>query len=264
MGKSDLTSSEMPEARELARKRAELSSLEEKLADSELELATIQGELRDFEARYIQVIGSRYAELDAIEAEIAERIAIAHPADADMAGEAARARSRADDTAESVAGSAETPYNGKDFKPSERLKTLYRKAAKAMHPDLGTDPKDVERRQRQMAEVNLAYESGDDAKLEEILRQWESSPESIRGDGPGVDLVRTIRKIAQVEERLSDISAQIAQLNRSESFHMRVKVATAQEQGRDLFAEMAADLDIRIAEAHTRLQQCTTQEGQSR
>jgi len=37
-----------------------------------LELTTFQGELRAFEARYLCIIGVRYAELDELEAQIAE------------------------------------------------------------------------------------------------------------------------------------------------------------------------------------------------
>ena len=37
-----------------------------------MELTTFQGELRAFEARYLCIIGVRYAELDELEAQIAE------------------------------------------------------------------------------------------------------------------------------------------------------------------------------------------------
>jgi hypothetical protein len=37
-----------------------------------LELTTFQGELRAFEARYLHIIGVRYAEIDELEAQIAE------------------------------------------------------------------------------------------------------------------------------------------------------------------------------------------------
>ena len=51
---------------------AELNGLESELAQRELDLATLHGELRAFEARYLRIVGVRLAELDKIEAQIAE------------------------------------------------------------------------------------------------------------------------------------------------------------------------------------------------
>ena len=36
-----------------------------------------------------------------------------------------------------------------------------------------------------MAEVNLAYENGDEGKLQSILADWESSPDTVEGEGEG-------------------------------------------------------------------------------
>ena len=42
----------------------------------------------------------------------------------------------------------------------------------------------------------------DEAKLRTILEEYESSPESVFGQGAGVELVRVIGKIAQVKRKL--------------------------------------------------------------
>ncbi len=67
-----------PEEEELHRKRGELENLRSELAESELELATLRSELIAFERRYLEVVGSRYAELDALEAQIAEGNELPH------------------------------------------------------------------------------------------------------------------------------------------------------------------------------------------
>jgi hypothetical protein len=69
---ADWVSSETPEERKLQKKLYELEILEAKLTQKELDLATFQAQLHAFEREYLQVIGSRYTELDRIEAQIAE------------------------------------------------------------------------------------------------------------------------------------------------------------------------------------------------
>ena len=70
-----LTKWQTPEEQELSRKLAELATLEATLAQRELDLATLQAELHAFERRYLRTAGARYAELDEIEAQIAEALA---------------------------------------------------------------------------------------------------------------------------------------------------------------------------------------------
>jgi len=53
-----------PEERELERKKSQLVELETELGQRELDLATLQAELRVFESTYLRIVGSRYAELD--------------------------------------------------------------------------------------------------------------------------------------------------------------------------------------------------------
>lgn len=104
-----------------------------------------------------------------------------------------------------------------------------------------------------MAEANRAYEEGDEERLEAILREWESSPESVKGEGVGIDLVRIIRKISQVEERFHTIEIEIAQLKESDLYKLKLKVEEDEKQGRDLLAEMAKQLDKQISDASKRL-----------
>ena len=68
-----------PEEEELRRKQSELEGLQSELAESEVELATLRSELIAFERRYLEVVGSRYAELDALEAQIVEAVQRARP-----------------------------------------------------------------------------------------------------------------------------------------------------------------------------------------
>jgi len=251
-----ITRRQTPEEKELHKKLSELAALEVELAQHELDLATIQGELRAFENRYLRIVGVRYAELDKIEAQIAKTLARLNPKDNKAKEKAEQARYQAQESAHAT-GNIQEQKEPLRFKPSESLKKLYREVAKRIHPDLTTDEEERTRRQHLMAEANRAYEEGDEERLEAILREWESSPESVKGEGPGTDLVRAIRKIAQVEERLPTIETEITQLKESDLYKLKTKVEDAEKEGRDLLADMANQLDKQIADASKHLAQVT-------
>jgi hypothetical protein len=253
--KSNIERSQTPEERELKRKLAELATLEDKLAQRELDLATLQAELKVFETRYLSVVGIRYAELDEIEAKIAEAQATLNPDDKTFQEEATNAREQANESA-AAAGEAQES-DRRMFESSDELKRLYREVAKRIHPDLSTDKKDYALRQRLMVEANRAYKSGDEEKLRSILNEWERSPDAVKGEGAGADLVRVIRKIAQVEARLQVIQTTISGLERSELHQLKVKVEKADQKGRDVLAEMTSHLEIKITEAKRRLGKIT-------
>ena len=175
-----------PEERELSRKQDELAILADRLGQSELEITTIRADLQAFETRCVRFVGVKYAELDEIEAEMAEIHARLHPGDDQRREQAEEARDNARESA-AAAQAARGREKQDDFCPLEDLRKLYReKAAKAMHPDLAPDEEMRLARQAMMVEVNLAYERQDMEGLRSILRRWENSPESVEGEGRGV------------------------------------------------------------------------------
>jgi DnaJ-domain-containing protein 1 len=216
-----------PEDEELQHKSAELANLETELVQGELDLATIHAQLQNFEREYQQIIGTRYIELDRIEEQIAEYIAYIE--------------------------------SSKDFTPSEDLKKLYREVAKRIHPDLTTDPVEKVRRQELMVEANQAYEAGDMEGLRAILYKWESNPESVKGEGVAADLIRVIRKLAQCRERLREIKQEMESVKETELYSLKDRVDLAKEEGQDLLAVMAQELDEEIKEAQIKLQEIKSQ-----
>ena len=88
--------SRRPEDAELSRKREELAELQARHADLELQLLTLRLELAEFEKLYYSKVGRLYAELDEVEALIAERLARSKPFDRGVAESASSARKRAD------------------------------------------------------------------------------------------------------------------------------------------------------------------------
>jgi uncharacterized membrane-anchored protein len=218
-----------PEEKELQNKRTELAGLETRLAERELELATFQAELHAFERLYLQVVGMRQQELQRIEAQIEEYMAYlasAHP-----------------------------------FQPSSELKQVYRQLAKAIHPDLATEPEARAKRELLMAEANRAYECGDLERLKTLFLDWSNDPESVQGEDLNAELIRTVRQIVQSEQRLANIEKKIQRLEKTDLFQLQIKAKRGQHMGRDLFAEMAHELDQQIHRAQHRLNELKAHTG---
>jgi hypothetical protein len=249
------TRSAKPEERELARKRKEQERLEAELAECELRLATLRGELKALEARYLHMVGAPYAELDELRAQIAERLAAEEPENERLQRAAREARARANESRTAVP-SEESEH--KPFSPSPELKRMYREAAKRIHPDLTADANDRARRQELMAEVNQAYQQGDESGIAKILDVYESSPEAVQGEGPGAELVRVIRKLSLMNNRLTEIETELQIILNSDLYLLKVQADDAQEQNRDLLAEIADKVRQRIADSKARVEVFTS------
>ena len=234
-----------PEEEELLRKREEFAEVRVTLAERELELADFRAQLRSFEGRYLRLVGALYAELDDWEAKIAEVEASLRPSPT-ASQRAQGARRRAEETHEATHGEA---AKARDFKPTADLKSLFREAAKRIHPDLAKDEADRELRTRLMAKANEAYSRGDADTLKRILDDFGSSPESVQGEGIGAELVRIIRQIHQAKNKIAEIEHELDTLRDGEIAKLKLDVESAEKNGRDLLAELAADVRERISAA---------------
>jgi hypothetical protein len=242
-----------PEEIELEIKNTKLRELEDILANKELELVTTQGELLDFQKIYLGTVGRKIAELDEIEAKIAEIHAKKLPKDEGSKEKATEARRRADDSsyAYQFEEISEVPDR---VPPSISLKQLYRDVAKKLHPDLAVGEEDRSRREDFMKRVNEAYKERNEEKLLEILREWESSPERVEGEGIGAELIRTIRKIDNVEQRIKSIQSETEELFGSELYRLSQKVEEARIVHKDLLQEMVSHLEEKIKRRKLELQ----------
>jgi hypothetical protein len=210
-----------PEEQELIKKQEELNELEAKLVQNELDLASLHTRLHAFEYKYHKIVGFRYQELDRIEKQIQKF--------------------------------QEFLESNKDFNPPKNIKNLYRQIARLVHPDLTTDKNEKEYRKAIMAEVNKAYEDENEEKLNAILREWQNRPEAIEGDDVASNLIRVIRKISQIKERLLQINNEIILIKESDLFQLNIKVINAEKNDRNLLNEMALELDKKIEFAQIRL-----------
>ena len=78
-------------------------------------------------------------------------------------------------------------------------------------------------------------------------------------DSVGAELVRTIRKIHQVERRLVVIDSEIAALKHSDLYSLKERADASARNGQDLLAEMAAQLKAEIGKVHRSIKVDDTQ-----
>jgi DnaJ-class molecular chaperone len=189
-------------------------------------------------------VASLYATLDDINARIAEHRARQNAGDRKSQEAAKQARAQANESQAAV--DLKQPALSA-VAASEELKRLYREVAKRVHPDLSTDSADRVVRERLMSEANRAYEIGDLERLRQILEEYETSPETVKGEGTGAELVRVIRKITQVKKRLNEIEKEVERVSGSEMAKLQAKSEEYEKRGRDLLGEMAAQVEVMVA-----------------
>jgi hypothetical protein len=238
-----------PEERELRQKRTELCAVESELAVQQSQLSRLQSEMLPFEARYVRRVGIRCARLDAVEARIAEIHASVRPEDPAAQDAARQARERANRSRRAILRRTQK----EKVDPPPALKRLYRAVARRVHPDLSGSAADRQLRERLMARANRAYASGDEPRLQAIVREYEFCPETVQGEGTPADLVRVIRKIAQSQERLQEVRDEMEKIRSSDLYRFKLLVEAKAKQGRDVFAEVVAAVNTRIAAALLRL-----------
>jgi len=240
----------LPEQIELEKKRRVLERLKDKLADREEVMADLRAELEQFEARYSMEVARLYAEFDEIEAEIAEEELKLVPDDEEIKRRVEELRRRAEESAARAEGAHET----EEYLPTPEAKKAYHNLARAIHPDLALDEKEKERRHELMAELNHAYSSGDQQKLDRMIEDLRHSPDTVRGDSVGDELVRAIRQIYQVNKRFRELDAEKAEAEASELFDLLKKVKAERSEGRDMLKQMAERTKTHIIKAGRRLE----------
>ncbi|MBA4183672.1 MAG: J domain-containing protein [Acidobacteria bacterium] len=241
-----------PEEIELDKKRRVLERLKEKLAASEVQMTEFRAELKQFEAQYTMEVGRLYADLDEIEAQIAEEEVKLLPDDEEIKKRAEELRRRAE---ESAANADEENWAGCSFKyqPTAEAKKAYYNLAKIIHPDLALDAEEKEKRHDLMARLNDAYSAGDQTLLNKLVEDFRDSPDLIKGDSIGDELVRAIRQIFQVKNRLKELRAERLTTELSELYTLREKVRLEMLEGRNLIKQMAERTKTLIKKAERRL-----------
>lgn len=240
-----------PEEIELNKKRGVLDRLKDRLADREEEMADLRAELEQFEANYTMEVGRLYAELDEIEAQIAEEEVKLVPDDEEIKKRAEELRKRAEESAAGADVDWENCANKR--RPTAEAKKAYHNLARIIHPDLALDQQEKEKRHELMAKLNDAYSAGDQTRLNKLVEDFRDSPDLVQGDTVGDNLVRAIRQIFQVKNRLKELREEKLLAELSENFVLMQKVQAEMLEGRNLLKQMAGRTKTQILKAQRRL-----------
>ena len=225
-------------AMELSHRTPEdLTRLRDRMADLELELATLEQEVAIFQADYMRQVGTVMAQVHDLEARMAAIVAerSGNPVDAQAADEAGEQARR------STAGLDALP-DAPHAAPSADLKTLFRTAAKAFHPDrFAGDPAAHDHAEAFMKRLNAAYREGDADAINDLMRQWESSPIGVVPDDPN----RMFRELAALRIAVAKAEERLAEARSSPFAVLMERALAATMAGEDLLGEMQ-----RNAKAH--------------
>jgi hypothetical protein len=215
--------------------------LRDRLAELEVEHATLRSELAAFESDYLRQVGYVDVQVQELEARVLALVAARSGAVEDLeAADAAERRFRETTTAlQSIPAPAGPP-------PSDDLKSLFRDAAKRMHPDLVADEDGRAHAEAFMKRLNASYKKGDAEAIGNLVRQWETSPyATARPTGDNAEPALHAA-VAHAEQRL-------AEARDSDLARLMEQAFAATMSGRDLLGELRQDAEAALGRAKARL-----------
>ena len=239
-----------PDDAALLDRREQLAVVRSTLAERESELAQVRARLKSFEGRYLRQVGVLYAQLDDLEARIAEREVDLYDSDS-ARRRAEETRQRARETHDAAFGEA---HEAEEFDPPPSLKTLFRDVAKRIHPDFARDEAEQRHFTLLMARANQAYSRGDFEALERLLDDHREIHASIDGEGAAAELLRITRQIRHAERDIAALDRERDTLLAGELAILNHDAEAAAREHRYLLTELASSLREQIADAERRFE----------
>ena len=225
----------------------ETARLRDRLAEIEVDTATLEAELAAFNADYMRVVMTVMLDVQELEARILAIVA-ARTGASDDADAAQSARARVNETTAHIRAVPRAPGPV----PTGDIKKLFRDAAKRMHPDLAVDEEARGHAEAFMKRLNTAYRAGDAEAIVNLLGQWEASP---FGAGSADDALRTAAASARSATPSSAPSSGSRSCARPSSPSSSTARWRRPPAGGDLLADMRRDAEAALVRARARLAQ---------
>ncbi len=245
--------------RELDARREQLADLRRLLAEQERDYATCRARVQRFIDRYVATLGPLYMELDALESQLYCAMRYLHESMSRHGIE-----TRAPDIPRATAlPQLQMLPPGAPLPPEPEggliqvgpppLKTLYRRAAMRLHPDLAPDETERRLREGKMAEVNEAYAAQDRARLETLLLDAGESLVKVKG-GDADAVMQWLRQAERaVQGRLRVVQAHHALLVNHPMHQLSESIDRAEKKGLEPLTIMANRLRAQITERRQEL-----------
>ena len=232
----------------LTAEREQLSRMRAEVVLRTQEVARLRSDLKLFEDWYFREVGTLYADVDALNAQLAERELDLYNSDSART-RAEAARQQADESREAVQG---VDHNVDDFQPAASLKTLFRDLARRIHPDLAKSSEEEAYLTMLMARANAAYRRYDASVLQDMLDEcFEEAELSKHHLDHELLLVR--KQTERMRRELTRLNLEADTLRASETGHLHAEAEQKAQQGMDLMAELVHALRQRVAETQARL-----------
>lgn len=241
---------------QIAYLQAELDSLLPQLVEAEAELAELHANIHAFEFRLRSRLTPFTRRLEKLDDEIKalrRQLRLAHdgwyaaePVSPTAAWAKAEGAAEAGDYRYREVPTAVRPEQDEDTRAE--LKKLYRQLALRFHPDTAVDETDHEYHTQLMVAINMAYAAGDLAKLRELAESPDSKQAAQYNDADQKKAERLWQELTAVKRRMEEIRQELAQLQKHESAKMMKKMAQAEANGRDYFAELEEQMQDLLAQ----------------
>jgi hypothetical protein len=258
---------------QIARLRAEINQVQRKIDTTQAELSRLEEDLQAFAFEYETTVGILLEKLVQLEADVnnyLQRIKII------------RAEKTFGEGYRNVEDQFDEKWNAprrKTPKPqvqepppltAARLKKVYRELARRYHPDLAVDEADRAHRTAKMTAVNDAYKAGSLAELLALAAEKDTPPVTPIAhpptDHPQPQPQTEAEMVRVLEEELERSRLRLFQAEDAlQNFHHRplvelaLEARFAQKDGRDVLAEMAAELQRKIARKEVELEMIRSQ-----
>jgi len=221
-----------------------VAQLEATLTARAAELLEARSQREAFRARYQSEVGRLHERLDELELAIAE---------AELGELTQRLDDEASKGARPATPDAETLAPAARF-TSDAVRKLFRDVAKLIHPDLAGDDRTRDERHALMIEANRAYVLGDEAHLRWLLGTLEDGGSDGPASTPEAVGERLARRCAHLEAQLQRVEDDLAELQASPLWALKVMVDREAVRGRDIVRDMVRRLERDIMVATNRLE----------
>lgn len=237
------------------RLRLELDELRSELAEAEAELSSQLEDVEAFEFRFEAHVGQLLDQLATLESEVNSyltQIKLMRHQQSFSNSEAAfdPVEEQFKQTwQQSPETAVPKPPPPPPAATQAQLKKMYRQLARQFHPDLALNEADRQYRTDKMAAINDAYQAKSMVELMALAEEVKAHQNRQQAElPPDKEMAQALQEeIERCRRRLRSIDNQLQNLPNRSMVDLALRVKLAQREGRDLLAEMADELERKIA-----------------